>query len=428
MRKTLNAKLCPILSSKIMAQSREEVPVILQFNENANNIKEKINNLSTKVKTNLPIIDGFAGNMTTETIYNIISNPEIDYISFDSKVYTLLDIATSTMNAYFPHDKGLEGKGITVAVIDTGVAPHEDLTKPDNRIIGFKDFVNNKIDPYDDNGHGTHVAGIIAGNGYSSRGRYIGVAPKANILGIKALDLSGGGNVSDIIAAISYIVETKDRYNTKIINLSLGTPANNTCDKDPLCKAVEKAVKSGLVVITAAGNSGPKEGTILSPGISRDVITVGAVDDKRTIDPSDDTIAPFSSRGPTIEGLMKPDIVAPGVNIRSLSNTKLDNYSSLSGTSMATPLVSGAVALLLNQHGNLSPQEIKNRVISSCIDLKDDRTNQGAGMLNLQMLFEDNKKGTSGKNNPQKPADFGGELFEYLIMILIIIFLLDSRI
>lgn len=426
MKKIINTKLCPILSAKIMSQSMEDVPVIVQFNNSGSNLKKNINNLSNRIKTNLPLIDGFAGLMSTETIYRIVNSPEVDYISFDSKVYTLLDIATPTMDAYFPHDKGYEGKGITVAVIDTGVAPHYDLTRPTNRIVGFKDMISGKEIPYDDNGHGTHVAGIIAGNGLSSNGKYMGVAPKANILGIKALDEYGGGSTSDIIAAISYVVETKDKYNTKIINISLGTPANNSCDKDPLCKAVDMAVKAGLIVIAAAGNSGPKEGTILSPGISRNVITVGAVDDKRTIDPSDDTIAPFSSRGPTIEGLMKPDIVAPGVNIKSLSNTKLDSYASLSGTSMATPLVSGSVALLLNKHGNLSPQEIRDRVTTSCIDLKESKENQGAGMLNLKMLFGD----TINKieNNQQVNSIFGeSEIFESILILLIIVFLLDSR-
>ena len=273
--------------------------------------------------------------------------------------------------------------------------------------------------------HGTHVAGIIAGNGYSSRGKYVGVAPKSNILTIKALDENGGGSSSKIIEAISYIIDTKDKYNTKIINLSIGTPANNTCDKDPLCRAVEKAVEAGLIVVVAAGNSGPERGTILSPGTSRNAITVGAVDDKRTIDPSDDTIAPFSSRGPTLEGLTKPDLLAPGVSINSLSNTKLDGYSALSGTSMATPLVSGAVALLLNKYNDLKPYEVKKRLLKSCIDIKDSKEMQGIGMLNLKLLFEED---TKINNIPSKSAGFDGELFENIIMILIILFLLDSRI
>ncbi len=425
MRKIINTKLCPILSSKIMSQSREEVPVILQFRDSPSRL-DNISSLVTKVKANLPLINGFAGYMSTETIYRIIESPEIEFISFDSQVYALLDIAAPTMEANFPHDKSLEGEGITVAVIDTGVAPHYDLTRPTNRIVGFKDFVNNRTSPYDDNGHGTHVAGIIAGNGFSSRGRYVGIAPKANILGIKALNAQGGGNISDVVEAVSYVIETKDKYNTKILNLSLGTPANIPCEKDPLCKAVDAATKAGLIVIVAAGNSGPKEGTILSPGISRNVITVGAVDDKRTIDPSDDTIAPFSSRGPTIEGLVKPDIVAPGVNIKSLSNTSYDGYHSLSGTSMATPLVSGSVALLLNKLGDLKLEDVKKRLISSCIDLKDSKDNQGAGMLNLKLLFEDDENQVLRESISSKHKD--KDLFENLLFVLIVLFLLDSRI
>lgn len=275
--------------------------------------------------------------------------------------------------------------------------------------------------------HGTHVAGSIAGNGYSSRGKYVGIAPESNILAIKALDSAGSGNTSNIIDAISYAIETKEQYNTKILNLSFGSPANNNCSKDPLCKAVAEAEKAGLIVVVAAGNSGPNEKTILSPGISPHVITVGAVDDKRTIDPSDDAIASFSSRGPTKEGLSKPDIVAPGVSINSLSNNTLNEYKALSGTSMATPVVSGAIALLLNKHKDLKPKEIKEKLLKSCTDLKDDEKNQGSGMLNLRSLFEYEDKDPI-VNNSSKPIGFDGELFENIIMILIILFLLDSRI
>ena len=426
MKSIEKSKLCPVLSAKIMAQSKEEVPIIIQFNNPNLSVKRDIGSLATKFKSNLPIINGFAGYMTTESIYSIVNNPEVKYISFDSKVYTLLDIASPTMEVSFPHDRGYKGEGITIAIIDTGVSAHSDLTKPNNRIIGFKDMINNKDIPYDDNGHGTHVAGIIAGNGFSSKGKYTGVAPKANILAIKALDKDGGGNISDIISAISYIVDTKDKYNTKIINLSLGTPANSTCAKDPLCKAAKIAVQSGLTVVTAAGNSGPSIGSILSPGISRDVITVGAVDDKRTIDPSDDTIAPFSSRGPTLEGLSKPDLLAPGVNINSLSHNKLNGYSALSGTSMATPLVSGAVALLLNMDKNLGPEEIKQKLLKSCINLHSSNEKEHPGMLNLKLLFNDGKE-ASTNNIPSKSSDSGGDLFDNIIMILIILFLLDAR-
>ena len=157
MRKTRYEKLCPILNAKIMTQSSEEVPVIVQFKENSNNVKELLLSSTELLKPNLPIIDAFSGYLSTDEIYRLSENPNINYISFDSNVYTLLDIAAESMEVYFPHDKGFEGKGITIAIIDTGVSPHNDLTKPKNRIIGFKDFINNKGTPYDDNGHGTHV-------------------------------------------------------------------------------------------------------------------------------------------------------------------------------------------------------------------------------------------------------------------------------
>lgn len=427
MRKSTTNKLCPILSAKILTQSREPVPVIVQLSADIQNIDSYASGLSANIVSNLPLINGFSGLLTIEAIYKLSNNPDITFISFDTKVYTLLDIALPTIAANFPHDKGYNGEDVTIAIIDTGVSPHEDLVKPNNRIIGFNDIVNRKTEPYDDNGHGTHVAGIIAGNGYSSKGKYVGVAPKANILVVKALDENGGGSSSDLIQAISFIIETKDLYNTKIINLSLGTPAHSSCEKDPLCRAVEKAVSAGITVIVAAGNSGPGEGTILSPGISNKVITVGAVDDKKTIDTSDDTLADFSSRGPTLDGLNKPDILAPGVNIESLSNTNKSNYISLSGTSMSTPMVSGSVALLFNKYGDLHPSEIKEKLIQSCLPLLDNSLNKGAVILNLKSLFEEEKEEKTVDNKSNNNI-LSGDIMDTIIIILVLLFLLDSRI
>lgn len=271
--------------------------------------------------------------------------------------------------------------------------------------------------------HGTHVAGIIAGNGYSSNGKYTGVAPKSNIIGIKALDEKGSGNTSDIIKAISWIIETKDRYGINIINLSLGSPVNNPCNTDPLCKAVSKAIDNGLIVVAAAGNSGPKASTILSPGISPKVITVGAVDDKNTPNINDDKVAEFSSRGPTREGLQKPDLVAPGVNINSLSSVEYDQYTSLSGTSMATPLISGSAALLIGKNKNLSQKDIKNRLMNSCVEINDNKEKQGAGMLSLEKLFYDTPLNSTLPSTPTISKD----ITESFLVLLLVLFLLEEK-
>lgn len=201
-----------------------------------------------------------------------------------------------------------------------------------------------------------------------------------------------------IVSAIDWVIQTKDKYNTKILNLSIGTPANNPIGSDPLVRAVDEAVKAGITVVVAAGNSGPNSQTILSPGNSRSAITVGAVDDRKAKAENTYSIAPFSSRGPTKEGLRKPDVVAPGVNIKSLSNS--DGYSTLSGTSMATPVVSGSLALLLSRDSRLGPRELKSEIMKSCTSLNEKPDNQGAGIINMTRLF----KGKSEKENPTRPS------------------------
>lgn len=420
-----NMKICPILSAKIMSQSIEELPVIVQMAGKDKELENGIKSLSTKVKAGLPLINGIACNLTTDVIYRLASNPNIQYISFDSKVFTQLDIAAPAIKANYAHDVGYRGKGITVAIVDTGVTPHMDLTRPSNRIIGFKDFINNSEAPYDDNGHGTHVAGIVAGNGYSSRGKYTGIAPEANILAIKALDAQGSGNTSNIISAISYIVNTRDKYDTKVINLSIGSPANSSCKRDPLCRAVVEAMNKGIIVVAAAGNSGPNNGTILSPGINPNVITVGASNDNGTVSIADDTIANFSSRGPTIEGISKPDLVAPGVNITSLSNTQLDGYRSSSGTSMAAPFISGTVALMLEKNKSLSPKAIGRELVNSCVSLNANRESQGAGLIDLEKLFyvpDIEKNEDIAKKKPPKKED---DMFEIILVLILVMMLLD---
>lgn len=165
----------------------------------------------------------------------------------------------------------------------------------EGRITAFKDFVKNKATPYDDNGHGTHCAGDVAGNGLLSDGKYRGPAPDANLVGIKVLNKMGSGSLSTVIAGIKWCIQNKSQYQINVLSLSLGSTAEQSAADDPGVKAVEAAWDNGMVVCVAAGNAGPSEQTIGSPGISSKVITVGAVDDHNTVDRSEDVVADFQA-------------------------------------------------------------------------------------------------------------------------------------
>lgn len=198
-----NLTVCPVVSAKLSSRSREEIPVIISMKNSDNSkLNSMVFSMASGIKKDLPLVGAMACSLSPNFIEKLKNHPDVDYISFDSKVFALLDVVNSTVSTSLAHDEGYTGEGVTVAVVDTGVYKHPDLVKPKNRIVGFKDFVNGKTSPYDDNGHGTHVSGIIASNGFSSNGRFRGIAPGANILSVKALDETGGGNTSDIVSAI----------------------------------------------------------------------------------------------------------------------------------------------------------------------------------------------------------------------------------
>lgn len=313
----------------------------------------------------------------------------VDRLWLDREVWINLDAAVAAAGAVEVRSR-YNGQGITIAIIDTGVYPHPDLA---GRIVAFADFVTNRTAPYDDNGHGTHVAGCAAGSGAESGGQYRGVAPGARLVGIKVLNKTGAGTVSDILAGIDWVVQNRVRYGIRVLSMSLGAQAQSGCTDDPLCRAAGQAWKAGITVVAAAGNEGPEPGTISTPGISPEVITVGAMDDRGTPDRGDDAIAAFSSRGPTRDGRHKPDLLAPGVAVTSLRSpgSTIDKqneparvgrwYLTLSGTSMATPIVAGVVALLLEAEPWLTPDQVKARLLGSAEDRGLAADDQGAGYV-----------------------------------------------
>lgn len=266
----------------------------------------------------------------------------------------------------YAYKTGLTGKNITVAIMDTGIAPHSDFT---GRILAFHDLYQHKVGLYDDNGHGTHVAGIVAGDGMMSRQiggniDYSGIAPEANLVVLKILDEKGNGNTARVLEGIEWILKNKDVYHISLLNISVGMlPSAGAKEQQELLAAVDEAWKQGVMVVAAAGNNGPKDNTVTIPGISRKILTVGSCDDKG----KDETRkgsklkSGYSSMGPTECCIIKPEILAPGTNITSC-NKDGKGYQMKSGTSMATPVVTGALALAFQKYPYLSPAEMKLRI------------------------------------------------------------------
>lgn len=268
------------------------------------------------------------------------------------------------------------GKDIGVCFLDTGIADHPDFK---GRIQVFTDFIAGKKNPYDDNGHGTHVAGILCGAGSVSGGKYKGVAPDCRIIAVKVLDRFGNGNKEDVLRAFQWILQNYRKFRIRIVNISVGTVYKTRCDHHILIQGVEELWDQGLVVVAAAGNQGPKPGSITAPGSSRKVITVGS---------SDMLVGntAVSGRGPTFECVCKPDLVAPGNHITSCMPG--GGYGIKSGTSMSTPLVSGAIARMLEKDPLLTNVEIKMMLRDSADDMGLPRNQQGWGKFNFKRFME----------------------------------------
>src|SRR5438309_1629775 len=275
--------------------------------------------------------------------------------------------------------QGITGGGVTVAILDSGVAADADLVQPDNRLLASVNFADARLTS-DPGGHGTHIAGIVAGNGTRSGGQFTGIAPQANVIDVRVLGNTGSGRISSVIRGIEWVLAHRAAYNIRVINLSFGAPANLPYRVDPMSAAVEIAWRRGLVVVAASGNGGPQRDTVVTPGIDPYVITVGATDDRGTIGRGDDLLAWFSAWG-SPDSNAKPDLVAPGRRIVSLRvpGSALDTlfpdrvvvaqngatYFRLTGTSMATAVVSGAAALLLQRRPTLTPDQVKALLVGT---------------------------------------------------------------
>src|SRR5271168_1370164 len=407
-----NPKLSPELQGY---NSTQQVQVIVQYAPGTqvncasllglvDCLLNDIANLGGTILGQLPLINGVVALLDGNGIANLSKQSNVVYISSDRPLTPSLSNAAAAVNAEYAWQSNYTGAGIGIALIDSGVSNHPDLNLgilPLSRVVYQKSFVSGNSSAKDQYGHGTHVAGLIAGDGLSSTGpayskTFKGIAPGASIINLRVLDQNGAGTDSEVIAAINQAISLKSTYNIRVINLSLGRAVYETYKLDPLCQAVEQAWKNGIVVVVAAGNNGryqPTDGyaTVTSPGNDPYVITVGDMKPMGTPTRVDDLIASYSSKGPTVvDAVVKPDIVAPGNLLVSLeapgstlynelpgnrvpdsfyvnggSSAPSSNYFTLSGTSMATGVVSGVVADLLQKSPGLTPDQVKARLMKT---------------------------------------------------------------
>ena len=363
---------------------------------------------------------GYAAHVPAGSLRRLASLQGVLGVSYDSEVSGANDLNYLTVGAdlvdreFSGSASGLNGSGVTIAVVDSGVAAHPDLG---SRLLTEVEIVGHEkgfADPY---GHGTHVAGIIAGDGAASSDsksfrKLNGIAPKARIVSVRVLDENGGGRVSDVLAGIDWVLTHRDEYGIRILNLSLGHPVEEASAVDPLCRAVEAAWKAGILVVAAAGNAGAAGyASIHSPGNDATILTVGASNNYQSSSRSDDILTTYSSRGPTpLDHVVKPDLVAPGNRTLSLraAGSALDEaypslrvkqglfrddpasadqdslYFQMSGSSMAAGVVSGMAALMIQADPSLTPDTIKARLMKSAEKrLTYDLFSEGAGFADL---------------------------------------------
>jgi serine protease AprX len=384
------------------------VPVIIQYGATPSNADlNQVLAASGSIQTSFGAMKAVRAMVPQSALIGLTQNANLNYISLDRPVSakqvskTSAEYTTEPINAPAVWAKGYTGKGIGVAVIDSGINAVPDLQGgflSPARIVYSQSFVPGQLnDASDHYGHGTHVAGLIAGNGAASTGliyfrTFSGAAPAANLINLRVLDQNGQGTDSAVIAAIEQAIVLKDKYNIKVINLSVGRPIVESFTLDPLCQAVEQAWRAGIVVVVAAGNDGRDEalnaegyGTIEAPGNDPYALTVGAVKTMATATITDDRMASYSSKGPTfLDHIAKPDIIAPGNVVTSLlipgeplasENSSFVttynfymyfglplsslNYFPLSGTSMSSGVVAGAVADLMQAMPTLTPDQAK---------------------------------------------------------------------
>ena len=338
-------------------------------------LKSFLHNKNIEILHEYIFINSFCVRVRKAELKALSNMSQVEFIYSITSACALMNISKKILNV---ESTPLSGRGVNIAFIDTGISPHMDFVIGKDRILFFKDFISGKTEPFDDNGHGTFVSGVCAGSGALSGGKFSGIAPQAGIVSLKALNGLGEASADKILDAMEWVYENHAEYGVRVVCMSFGSEPLGY--SDPIMSGAEALWRSGVVVVAAAGNSGPEYQTIKSPGVSSRIITVGGFDDNRLDNESFNSdffeIAKFSSRGPAF-ARYKPDLVAPSVDIISCGLKK--SYTSLSGTSVATPMVAGMAALMLEAEPQLSPDQVKRKLLTCCKAINFNRNLEGFG-------------------------------------------------
>jgi serine protease AprX len=376
------------------------IRVIVQKSDSSNRAEALVERLGGVITKDLHLINAFAAELLARDLVNLSKSVSVQWVSLDAPVIKMEtgdddnecddDEVGGLCENYFLDtlgvrkvwEMGYQGQGITVAIIDSGIQKDWDFS----HLLQREKFNPDSNSINDFYGHGTHVAGIIGGNGNTSKGRYVGVAPGVNLIGLKVSDERGRAYESDTVEALEWVHIHKDKYNIRVVNLSVNSSVEGSYHDSPLAAAVEILWLNGVVVVVSSGNTDSSTSfnpVKAAPANDPFVITVGASDEKLTADLSDDVLTSFSARGQTQDGYLKPEIVAPGRNIISVLSQSSswedkyedravwdDEYIRLSGTSMSAPMVAGAAALLLQAEPNLTPDQVKYRLVNTAGNLE----------------------------------------------------------
>lgn len=418
------------LLNKVLVHPEKALHIIIGTKGDANLVENAVEKQGGTVDSTWSFIHSFSATIPAPAVLKIAAMPEVKYV-YEAGVSQVNDNAINAAALKNTYDtsvkadkewaKGLDGSGVTVAVVDTGVNSSADFSGRLTKQVTVNDKASNASDGY---GHGTHVAGIIAGDGSNSNGAYVGIAPKAKVISVKVSDDKGASSEKDMVDGLQWVFEHQKQYTIKIVNISSQVATQQSYKNSALDAAVEALWKEGVVVVVSAGNKGPSSDSndtvSYAPANDPFAITVGSVDENGQTGLPDFTYAPFSSYGKTVDGYSKPDLMAPGVHLVSTMPSGVlrtnypagvvdNSYFMMSGTSVSAPVVSGTAALLLEAYPNLTPDQVKYALRTTAKDYGQTNGSQPAGTAGVVQADQAIDYVASTVNNGGKvPSDNQG--------------------